>query len=199
MADLNVDDFDVDDGGVDDGENEAAVAKVQAPDEDEIYHGVMGREEAERLLMNLGQDGYYLVRGSVRHPGDYSLSFRMDGVKHFKIITEMGCFYIGRGCYESLQDLVAHYMVVPLINNRCLEHPLRPETKKVLDVIARDLVIALHDYEGRKDEQELSFKRGDTLTVLHRDDSGWFWARTDDGQGREGYIPGTMVTQKVSG
>ena len=92
-------------------------------------------------------------------------SFSLDGVKHFKIITEMGYFYIGRGCYESLRELVAHYITVPLLNNHCLESPVAPETKKAIDVIAQDIVIALHDYVGREKEQELSFSRGDTLTV----------------------------------
>jgi hypothetical protein len=50
-------------------------------------------------------------------------------VKHFKIVSEMGSFYIGRGCYESLRDLVGHYMTTPLFMDRRLGEPLKPAGK----------------------------------------------------------------------
>lgn len=49
------------------------------------FHGPLSRDEASKLL--IGQSpGAYMVRESVRNPGDFSISFRVSaGVKHFKV------------------------------------------------------------------------------------------------------------------
>jgi hypothetical protein len=53
------------------------------PLEDELwYHGVISREETEALLTNGGD---YLVRESKRKPGNYVLSAKWDGIRHFII------------------------------------------------------------------------------------------------------------------
>ena len=53
------------------------------PLEDELwYHGVISREETEALLTNCGD---YLVRESKRKPGNYVLSAKWDGIRHFII------------------------------------------------------------------------------------------------------------------
>lgn len=42
------------------------------------YHGRIGREDGEKLLMNSGNLNAFLVRESVTKPGDYVISVRTD-------------------------------------------------------------------------------------------------------------------------
>ncbi|KAG9355203.1 hypothetical protein JZ751_000041 [Albula glossodonta] len=83
------------------------------------YFGRMGRRDAERLLMVLGnQRGTFLVRESETSQGAYSLSIRdwneVKGVivKHYKVRRlDNGGFYITTQVqFETLQKLVKHYM-----------------------------------------------------------------------------------------
>jgi len=56
----------------------------------------------------------------------------------------------------------------------------------------RGVVYALWDYDAEGPD-ELSFKEGDCLTVLRREDSEeteWWWARCAD---NEGYIPRNLL------
>lgn len=56
----------------------------------------------------------------------------------------------------------------------------------------RGVVYALWDYDGESPD-ELSFKEGDCLTVLRREDAEeteWWWARCAD---NEGYIPRNLL------
>ena len=48
-----------------------------------------------------------------------------------------------------------------------------------------------YDYDCLTDE-DLRFKKGDLMYILHTDDQGWMWARLKE-TGKEGYIPSTYV------
>lgn len=50
--------------------------------------------------------------------------------------------------------------------------------------------VVVQDYDPQK-EDELSLRRGDSLTILKSFVDGWFWARNDNGQ--EGMIPGNFL------
>ncbi|KAM9355166.1 apoptosis-stimulating of p53 protein 1-like isoform 2-T2 [Pholidichthys leucotaenia] len=61
-----------------------------------------------------------------------------------------------------------------------------------LGVMNKGLVFALWDYDAQRDD-ELSFREGDTITVLRRHDdteTEWWWARLNE---REGYIPRNLL------
>ncbi|XP_051550806.1 apoptosis-stimulating of p53 protein 2-like [Myxocyprinus asiaticus] len=61
-----------------------------------------------------------------------------------------------------------------------------------MGIMNRGVVYALWDYEAESPD-ELSFKEGDCLTVLRREDSEeteWWWARCAD---NEGYIPRNLL------
>uniref|UniRef100_A0A3Q3FRP3 Tyrosine-protein kinase n=1 Tax=Labrus bergylta TaxID=56723 RepID=A0A3Q3FRP3_9LABR len=82
------------------------------------YFGKMGRKDAERLLLNPGNNrGTFLVRESETTKGAYSLSIRDwddakgDNVKHYKIRKlDSGGYYITtRAQFDTLQKLVKHY------------------------------------------------------------------------------------------
>lgn len=61
-----------------------------------------------------------------------------------------------------------------------------------MGIMNRGVVYALWDYDAESPD-ELSFKEGDCLTVLRREDSEeteWWWARCAD---NEGYIPRNLL------
>uniref|UniRef100_A0A7N6AET6 Tyrosine-protein kinase n=1 Tax=Anabas testudineus TaxID=64144 RepID=A0A7N6AET6_ANATE len=94
------------------------VAPADSIQAEEWYFGKMGRKDAERLLLNTGNNqGTFLVRESETTKGAYSLSIRDwdeakgDNVKHYKIRKlDSGGYYITtRVQFDTLQKLVKHY------------------------------------------------------------------------------------------
>uniref|UniRef100_A0A8C6VY15 Protein phosphatase 1, regulatory subunit 13Ba n=1 Tax=Nothobranchius furzeri TaxID=105023 RepID=A0A8C6VY15_NOTFU len=66
-----------------------------------------------------------------------------------------------------------------------------------LGVMNKGLVYALWDYTAQQND-ELSFREGDTITVLRRHDdteTEWWWARLSD---REGYVPRNLLGVRTS-
>ena len=53
------------------------------------------------------------------------------------------------------------------------------------------LFVANYDYSARTDE-DLSFKKGDLLHIMNRDDGEWWFAKSKT-TGQEGYIPSNYV------
>ena len=93
------------------------------------FHGAITSKDAELLLSAKGQDGSYLVRSSVRSPGNYVLSTRVgEEISHVIIRQQNGLFDMGGGPkFSSLMEVVEHYKKNPLveINGRVLDlkHP----------------------------------------------------------------------------
>ncbi|XP_078085770.1 apoptosis-stimulating of p53 protein 2-like isoform X3 [Mustelus asterias] len=61
-----------------------------------------------------------------------------------------------------------------------------------MGIMNRGVVYALWDYESQT-EDELSFKEGDCMSVIRREDEAeieWWWARLNDG---EGYVPRNLL------
>uniref|UniRef100_A0AC11CVD0 YES proto-oncogene 1, Src family tyrosine kinase n=1 Tax=Ovis aries TaxID=9940 RepID=A0AC11CVD0_SHEEP len=94
------------------------VAPADSIQAEEWYFGKMGRKDAERLLLNPGnQRGIFLVRESETTKGAYSLSIRDwdevrgDNVKHYKIrkLDNGGYYITTRAQFDTLQKLVKHY------------------------------------------------------------------------------------------
>ncbi|XP_005394976.1 PREDICTED: tyrosine-protein kinase Fgr [Chinchilla lanigera] len=97
------------------------VAPVDSIQAEEWYFGKIGRKDAERQLLSPGNpQGAFLIRESETTKGAYSLSIRDwdqtrgDHVKHYKIRKlDTGGYYITtRAQFESVQELVQHYMEV---------------------------------------------------------------------------------------
>ena len=53
-------------------------------------------------------------------------------------------------------------------------------------------MIGLYDYEANRSD-ELSFHRGDLITVLFRDNDMWWMGEAADG--RQGYFPANYVAE----
>uniref|UniRef100_A0A674DKW0 Tyrosine-protein kinase n=1 Tax=Salmo trutta TaxID=8032 RepID=A0A674DKW0_SALTR len=94
------------------------VAPADSIQAEEWYFGKMGRKDAERLLLNPGNNrGTFLVRESETTKGAYSLSIRDwddakgDNVKHYKIrkLDNGGYYITTRAQFDTLQKLVKHY------------------------------------------------------------------------------------------
>lgn len=88
------------------------VSPAQELTANEWFHGKITRQKAERIIMNDGKYGAFLVRESETRPGDFSMSVR-DGenVKHYRIRTlDEGGFYIARRIsFKSLEEMILHY------------------------------------------------------------------------------------------
>ena len=58
-----------------------------------------------------------------------------------------------------------------------------------------DQVIAIYDYQAQR-SSDLSFARGDIITVLFRDNDNWWLGELADGS--QGYFPTNYVTGEES-
>ncbi|CAO2628950.1 Tyrosine-protein phosphatase non-receptor type 11 [Lemmus lemmus] len=97
------------------------------PTSERWFHGHLSGKEAEKLLMEKGKHGSFLVRGSQSYPGDFVLPVlagddkwkRNDGkskVTHVMIRCRELKYDVGRGEYfDSLTDLVEHYKKSPMV------------------------------------------------------------------------------------
>ena len=81
------------------------------------YHSDLTGREAEDLLKSKGQDGSFLVRSSVHHPGFYVLSARVkEKVTHIVIRNQDGNFDIDGGPkFSSSNELIEYYKKNPMV------------------------------------------------------------------------------------
>ncbi|KAF4528306.1 hypothetical protein B566_EDAN014982 [Ephemera danica] len=81
------------------------------------FHGNLSGKEAERVILDKGKNGSFLVRESQSKPGDYVLSVRTDErVTHVMIRCQDGKFDVGGGeQFDSLSELIEHYKRNPMV------------------------------------------------------------------------------------
>ncbi|MEQ2290707.1 hypothetical protein AMECASPLE_005890, partial [Ameca splendens] len=74
------------------------------------FAGLMERYQAEVELMDRG-NSTYLVRHRSKECNEYAISIKFnDKVKHIKILTKDGCFYIAESrLFKTVLDLVEYY------------------------------------------------------------------------------------------
>ncbi|XP_014665166.1 PREDICTED: tyrosine-protein phosphatase non-receptor type 11-like isoform X2 [Priapulus caudatus] len=87
------------------------------PTTERWFHGHISGKEAERLILERGRNGSFLVRESQSKPGDYVLSVRVDDkVMQVIIRCQDGKYDVGGGeQFEQLTDLVEHYKKNPMV------------------------------------------------------------------------------------
>lgn len=87
------------------------------PTTERWFHGSMSAKEAERLLLDKGKNGSYLVRESVRRPGDFALTIRSeDSFMHVMIRNNNNKFDVGGGTlFDTITDLVDYYIENPMV------------------------------------------------------------------------------------
>ncbi|CAH1153739.1 unnamed protein product [Phaedon cochleariae] len=157
-------------------------------DKDSWYFGAVGRNEATDLLMAQHEGGVFLVRDSKTCAGDFVLCVKEDSkVSHYIINKtqhqDQARYKIGDNFFKTIPELLAFYKVHYLDTTPLI----KPANKKVEKVVAK------FDFEG-KEKDDLSFKKGDILTILFKDEEQWWTARNKDG--KTGSIPVPYV-QKI--
>lgn len=87
------------------------------PTTERWFHGPLSGKEAEKLLLEKGKNGSFLVRESQSKPGDYVLTVRTDDkATHVIIRCHENKYDVGGGeKFESLTDLVEHYKKNPMV------------------------------------------------------------------------------------
>ncbi|XP_029664914.1 tyrosine-protein phosphatase non-receptor type 11 isoform X1 [Formica exsecta] len=101
------------------------------PTTERWFHGHLSAKEAERLMLEGGKNGSFLVRESQSKPGDFVLSVRTDDrVTHVMIRSQDNKYDVGGGHkFDSLSDLIEHYKRNPMVETSGSVVHLRFEDK----------------------------------------------------------------------
>ncbi|XP_068202225.1 tyrosine-protein phosphatase non-receptor type 11-like isoform X2 [Palaemon carinicauda] len=97
------------------------------PTTERWFHGHLSGREAEKLILEKGKNGSFLVRESQSKPGDYVLSVRTDDkVTHVMIRCVDSKYDVGGGRkFDSLSELVEHYRRNPMVEQSGTVVPLK--------------------------------------------------------------------------
>ncbi|BET02499.1 Tyrosine-protein phosphatase [Nesidiocoris tenuis] len=87
------------------------------PTTERWFHGHLSGKEAEKLILEKGKNGSFLVRESQSKPGDFVLSVRTDDkVTHVMIRCQDYKYDVGGGDkFNSLSELIEHYKKNPMV------------------------------------------------------------------------------------
>ncbi|XP_065051192.1 crk-like protein [Rhopilema esculentum] len=168
------------------------------------YHGKVSRNECEQLLNQRDRPGLFLVRDSNTIQGDYVLSVREVGkVSHYIINFNRASrvYKIGEQTFDDLPSIVEFYKKHFLDSTTLVEPATRPgfqppgggggQPPRQAPVNSLK-VKAKYNFVG-SDLEDLSFKKGDILTILKKEEDDWWLARHSNGQ--EGLIPRPYVEE----
>ncbi|KAK6618620.1 protein tyrosine phosphatase, non-receptor type 11 [Polyplax serrata] len=81
------------------------------------FHGHISGKEAEKMILEKGKNGSFLVRESQSEPGHFVLTVRTeDRVTHVKIRCQENKYDVGGGeRFESLSELIEYYKKNPMV------------------------------------------------------------------------------------
>lgn len=130
------------------------------PTSERWFHGHMSGKDAEKLLLEKGKNGSYLVRESVSQLGHYVISIRSDDhVKQVKMRNIDGKFdFGGEPSFTSIDKLIDFYSQNPMVEENAstilhLKQPFNSTTFTASDIADRVL-------ELQKDSKLLPGKDG---------------------------------------
>lgn len=170
------------------------------------YHGRIDRATTDTILAGK-RPGLFLVRDSSTCPGDYVLSVSENNkVSHYIISRRGGLYLIGDQTFTELPAVIDFYRKHFLDTTTLIEHapnprlptpqqpgqlpPDQPDGGTTIPppvpVVGKLTVKGKFDFTS-DDPEDLSFKKGDILEVLRKDEEEWWFARHEDG--RQGSIP----------
>uniref|UniRef100_A0A669EDI0 Vav 3 guanine nucleotide exchange factor b n=1 Tax=Oreochromis niloticus TaxID=8128 RepID=A0A669EDI0_ORENI len=174
------------------------------------FAGPMERCQAEVALLDR-ENGTYLIRHRSKECTEYAISIKFnDKVKHIKILTKDGGFYIAETrVFKTVLDLVEYYQQHSLKEgfsslDTTLQHPYREQPNgnmptaitKVgsgnLSPVVVGYAIARYDFCSR-DTRELSLQQGDVITIYTKMPNGWWKGVVGD---RVGWFPSTYVEEE---
>uniref|UniRef100_A0A673FU79 Guanine nucleotide exchange factor VAV3-like n=1 Tax=Sinocyclocheilus rhinocerous TaxID=307959 RepID=A0A673FU79_9TELE len=166
------------------------------------FAGPMERHHAESELMER-ENSTYLVRYRSRESREYAISIKYNNdVKHIKILTKEGCFYIAESrTFKTVLGLVEYYKQHSLKEGfRTLDTTLQVPYKELDSgfrpavLTPRVLGIALARYDfGSRDTRELSLQVGDLVKIYIKSTNGWWKGEVN---GRVGWFPSTYVEEE---
>lgn len=114
------------------------------PTTERWFHGSISGLEAERLILDKGTNGSFLVRESKSKVGDYVLTVRTqaDKVTHVMIRRHNNKYDVGGGeRFDSLAELVEHYKQKPMVETSGtvvnMQHPFNATRLTAQDIDAR--------------------------------------------------------------
>ncbi|KXJ28497.1 growth factor receptor-bound protein 2 [Exaiptasia diaphana] len=149
------------------------------------FNGKITRKQAEETLLQHRSDGAFLVRESETSPGDFSLSVCFQGqVQHFKIFRDADRkYFLWNKRFDSINQLIDFHRDNSV--SRSQNIMLRdPNSGKMT-------VQALFDFTA-SEEGELSFRRGDWITVMDASNENWWEGKV---HGNVGLFPSNYVTK----
>ncbi|XP_019131803.1 guanine nucleotide exchange factor VAV3 isoform X2 [Larimichthys crocea] len=173
------------------------------------FAGPMERYQAEVELLDRG-NSTYLVRHRSKECTEYAISIKFnDRVKHIKILTKDGCFYIAESrLFKTVLELVEYYKQYSLKEgfsslDTTLQVPYRENSNgnmpraitKAGSVFSPRVVavaVARYDFCAR-DTRELSLLQGDVIRIFTKMSNGWWKGEVD---GRVGWFPSTYVEEE---
>ncbi|XP_042353763.1 guanine nucleotide exchange factor VAV3-like isoform X3 [Plectropomus leopardus] len=173
------------------------------------FAGPMERYQAEVELLDRG-NSTYLVRHRSKECTEYAISIKFnDKVKHIKILTKDGCFYIADSrLFKTVLDLVEYYKQHSLKEgfsslDTTLQVPYRElsngnmpkaitKAGSVFSPRVVGIAVARYDFCSR-DTRELSLLQGDIIKIYTKMSNGWWKGEVD---GRMGWFPSTYVEEE---
>ncbi|KAF3698735.1 Guanine nucleotide exchange factor VAV3 [Channa argus] len=173
------------------------------------FAGPMERYQAEVELLDRG-NSTYLVRHRSKECTEYAISIKFnDKVKHIKILTKDGCFYIAESrLFKTVLDLVEYYMEHSLKEgfsslDTTLQIPYREMSNgnmpkaitnagSVFSPRVVGIAVARYDFCSR-DTRELSLLQGDIIKIYTKMSNGWWKGEIS---GRVGWFPSTYVEEE---
>ncbi|KAJ8274427.1 hypothetical protein COCON_G00090520 [Conger conger] len=172
------------------------------------FAGAMERPQAEAELMDRG-NSTYLLRLRSRECTEYAISIKFNSeVKHIKILTKEGQFYIAENRkFRSILELVEYYKHHSLKEGfRTLDTTLKfpyksPENTEIgiqrtngsmFTPKVMGFALARYDYSSRE-LRELSLLEGDVVKVYSKSANGWWKGEVD---GRVGWFPSAYVEEE---
>lgn len=152
-------------------------------DRNSWYFGSYTRQEAIEALDKEDEIGVFLVRNSSTSIGDLVLCVREDTrVSHYIINKCLQAnqtrYKMGDQMFADIPSLLSFYRINTLDTTRLR----RPANKPFLK--------AKFDFAG-SDQEDLPFRRGEILTLISKDEEGWWTAKNRSGE--TGSIPANYV------
>uniref|UniRef100_A0A3Q2QK44 Osteoclast-stimulating factor 1 n=1 Tax=Fundulus heteroclitus TaxID=8078 RepID=A0A3Q2QK44_FUNHE len=167
---------------------------------------LMERYQAELELMDRG-NSTYLVRHRSKECNEYAISIKFnDKVKHIKILTRDGSFYIAESrLFKTVLDLVEYYKQNSLKEgfsslDTTLQVPYRElsngnigsRSASIFSPRVVGIAVARYDFSSR-DTRELSLQQGDIIRIYTKMSNGWWRGEVD---GKVGWFPSTYVDEE---
>ncbi|XP_064638712.1 cytoplasmic protein NCK2-like isoform X3 [Lineus longissimus] len=81
----------------------------------EWYYGKISRQECDDMMNEFAENGDFLIRDSESKAGNFTVTLKAEHKnKHFRVILTDDMYCIGQQTFDSLDDLVDHYMKHPI-------------------------------------------------------------------------------------